>query len=260
MFKYAVRHSLIERSPSAGIRRMEKPHHEVSFYTPREIATLLDELSLTPPYDLLVRFACKTGLRPGELEALRVGDIKHINFTRGHVQVRRQRQHTTKGGWVEKRLKTTAARREVLLSPSLLGELRDYLSRHPHNDDPEAYLWPGRDKGGNAHHRTTAEGVDRRISFDKPHRCEGVYRSHILRALRERGLQEREWYAFRHFYASACAAQGYDIHTVAKLMGHANISLTYTTYMHFFPSHQDMSRLDALDAATPAPRIARIVG
>ena len=67
-----------------------------------------------------------------------------------------------------------------------------------------------------------------------------------------------DWYAFRHFYASSCAAQGYDIHTVAKLMGHANISLTYSTHMHLFPNHHDMSRLDALDAVAPAPRVARI--
>lgn len=57
-----------------------------------------------------------------------------------------------------------------------------------------------------------------------------------------------------------CAAEGYDIHTVAKLMGHANISLTYSTYMHLFPNHQDMSRLDALETVAPAPRIARIGG
>ncbi len=33
-----------------------------------------------------------------------------------------------------------------------------------------------------------------------------------------------------------CAAEGYDIHTVAKLMGQANMSLTYSTRMHLFPA------------------------
>ncbi|WP_100813579.1 AAA family ATPase [Microbacterium lacus] len=36
------------------------------------------------------------------------------------------------------------------------------------------------------------------------------------------------------------------------------IRITYSTYMHLFPNHQDMSRLDALDAVAPAPRLARI--
>lgn len=216
---------------------MKKPHHEVEFYTPREVATLLDELSLTPPYDLLVRFACKTGLRPGELETLRIGDIKHINFTRGHVQARRP--------------KSSAANREVPLSDGLTAELRAYFAQHPHHDNADAYSWPGRAKGGDPRHHLNGDGSDRRISHDKPLRVEGVYRSHVLPALRERGLREMEWYAFRHFYASSCAARGCDIHTVAKLMGHVNISLTYSTYIYLFPNHQDMSRLDALDAVAP---------
>jgi integrase len=257
VFKYAVRHGLIGRNPVLGTRRIKPPHPEIEFYTPREVATLLDELSLTPPYDLVVRFACKTGLRPGELEALRIGDVKHFNFQRGHVQVRRQRQHTTNHGWEEKRLKTSAASRDVPLSGGLLSELRD-LGTHPHRDNPTAFLWPGRDKGGASSHRLTSDGADRRLNFDKPIRVAGVHRSHVLPAQQERGLREMEWYAFRHFYASMCAAEGYDIHTVAKLMGHANISLTYSTYMHLFPNHQNMSSLDSLDAVAPVPKLRRI--
>lgn len=251
VFKYAKRHGLIEVNPVTGIRRLKADHREVEFYTPQQVATLLDELSLTPPYDLIVRFACMTGLRPGELEALRIGDIRHFNFQRGHVRVRTQRQRTTARGWKEKRPKSAAANRDVPLSGALLARLRDYLSTHPHNDDAEAYLWPGRTKGGNAEHRLNPDGTDRRITFEKPMVHGGVYRSHVLPAIEARGLPELPWYSFRHYYASACAAAGYDIHTVAKWMGHENIQLTYKTYMHLFSADHDMSRLDALDAIAP---------
>lgn len=46
------------------------------------------------------------------------------------------------------------------------------------------------------------------------------------------GFPPLVWYAFRHYFVSACAAAGYNIYDVAKWMGHANINVTYSTYMH----------------------------
>jgi len=66
------------------------------------------------------------------------------------------------------------------------------------------------------------------------------------------GVQPVVWYSFRHYFASACAAAGYNIHDVAKWMGHANINITFSTYMHLFTDHHDMAGLDALASAAPA--------
>lgn len=75
------------------------------------------------------------------------------------------------------------------------------------------------------------------------------------------GIEPVVWYAFRHFYASACAAAGYNIHDVAKWMGHSNINVTYSTYMHLFAGTHDMAGLDALSAAaTPVQPLPRIGG
>ncbi|MBU4557491.1 MAG: tyrosine-type recombinase/integrase, partial [Actinobacteria bacterium] len=255
VFHHAQKHQLITVNPCDAVDRIKMDHTEVEFYDPHEIAALLDYLDLTPPYGLIVRFACKTGLRPGELEALRIGDIKHVNFQRGHVEVVRQRQHTTKRGWKEKRTKTSAANRKVPLPPSLLSELRDHLAQHPHHDDPDALLWPGRDKGGDIRHNLTPEGADRRLNYNKALRCEGVYRSHVVPALEALGLRKLPWYSFRHFYASWSAAQGYQIETVAKRLGHSNLQIMYKHYLHLFSDHDDMSRLDALDTVAPVQRI-----
>ncbi|MFC6356696.1 tyrosine-type recombinase/integrase [Luethyella okanaganae] len=94
-----------------------------------------------------------------------------------------------------------------------------------------------------------------------PFRHGSVYRSHLKPALEELGIPVVRWYDLRHFYASACAAAGYDIHTVARWMGHANINLTYGTYMHLFADMHDMDRLDALAVNAlqdrPLPTIGR---
>ncbi len=50
------------------------------------------------------------------------------------------------------------------------------------------------------------------------------------------------------------------IHTVARWMGHANINMTYSTYMHLFADMHDMDRLDGLATTQPSEVRARIGG
>lgn len=58
---------------------------EVRFLSVEEVMRTSDELAAQPPYDLLVRLAAFTGLRIGEVAALRVRDI---DLGAGEVQVR----------------------------------------------------------------------------------------------------------------------------------------------------------------------------
>lgn len=62
----------------------------------------------------------------------------------------------------------------------------------------------------------------------------------------------------RHYFASACAAANYNIYDVAKWMGHANINVTYSTYMHLFGGTRDMAGLDALTPEAPTRAIPTI--
>ncbi|WP_363551404.1 tyrosine-type recombinase/integrase [Microbacterium sp. LWH12-1.2] len=72
------------------------------------------------------------------------------------------------------------------------------------------------------------------------------------------GVQPVVWHAFRHYFASACAAAGYNIHDVAKWMGHSNINVKYSTYMHLFAGTHDMAGLDVLADAAPVRPISQI--
>jgi integrase len=87
-----------------------------------------------------VRFAVYTGLRAGELAALRIRDV---NFLRRHVEVRRTVQGT-RGGWSFGTPKSARSARDVPLSRELLVELAACLEQHPHRLQPDAALWLGR--------------------------------------------------------------------------------------------------------------------
>ncbi|MFH8248965.1 tyrosine-type recombinase/integrase [Microbacterium sp. B2969] len=130
--------------------------------------------------------------------------------------------------------------------------VREHIAQHPYRGDPDALLWPGRRKGG-------APGQRAPLSYDHPFRHESVYKSYVLPAMVAAGVEPAVWYAFRHYFASACAAGGYSIHDVAKWMGYANINVTYSTYMHLFTDHQDMAGLDAIASAAPARPIPTLI-
>lgn len=249
VFRYALKHRLINTNPCAVIDKPQVVREEPVFLTPGQVGAIVERLEEREPvYGLVVRFAAYTGLRPGELEALRIRDV---NFLRRHVEVRRQSQYIAGQGWSYSTPKSAKSVRDVPLSPGLLLALREHISAHPHRGDPDALLWPGRRKGG-------APGERAPLSYDVPLRHESVYKSYVRPAMLGAGVEPVVWYSFRHFFASACAAAGYNIHDVAKWMGHANINITFSTYMHLFAEHHDMAGLDALASTAPARSIPSI--
>lgn len=222
--KYAQKHQLITVNPCGAVERPRVVRVEVEFHTPGEIAALAEWLEDVAPYGLIERFAAYTGLRPGELEALRIRDI---NFLRRHVAVRRQAQYIPREGLNCFSLKSERANRDVPLAPILLLTLREHIDQHPYRNDPDALLWPGR-----------RSGPSRALSYEVPPRHESIHGGHVRPAMEEPGIRPLVWYAFRHFYASPMAAAGYTIHDLARWMGHENIQLTY-------------------DIHAPVPRLAR---
>ncbi|MFC6356697.1 tyrosine-type recombinase/integrase [Luethyella okanaganae] len=80
VFKYAQRHRLITVNPCTGVERPRVVREEPVFLSPVQVERVADWLDVVPPCGLIIRFAAYTGLRPGELEALRIRDT---NFRGG---------------------------------------------------------------------------------------------------------------------------------------------------------------------------------
>lgn len=136
VFAHAVKHKIIPANPCAVVDKPRRVHSGPGFLEPEQVEAVASELDGAAPYGLIVRFAAFSGLRAGELAALRIRDI---NFLRRHVGVRRTVQRV-KGGRQFGTPKTARRTRDVPLSRDLLGDLAAYLEKHPNRNDPDAGL------------------------------------------------------------------------------------------------------------------------
>jgi len=238
VFGYALKHRLIAVNPSDAVDMPKKASAAPMFLEAWQVEKLATELDRFAPYGLMVRFAAYSGLRAGELAALRIRDI---NFLRKHVEVRRTVKRSKGGGWQFGTPKTARSSRDVPLRRELLDDVRDYLEAHPHRNDPDAALWPGRLQGGHGESKSA-------LDFDRQFDIGSLYKHYFLPASKRIGLTGLKWHSLRHTYASLTAGAGIDIYKVSRWMGHSNVAVTDGVYTHLFNSDHssDMERFDAL--------------
>lgn len=148
---YAVRSGRIHHNPCAGVDLPSPASPEMLFATAsqvRGLAATIDERWGTrrrqhpeapPPYGLLVEFAAFTGLRAGEISALRIGDL---DLRSGTIRVARSGA-IVRGRWIEGEPKTKAGRRTVVIGRSLGERLREHVE--PRLLDRDGYVFAGAD-------------------------------------------------------------------------------------------------------------------
>lgn len=172
------------------------------------------------PFGNLVRFACLTGMRQGELFALRdraldLGDAALV----------------VEAGAREGRIvatKTAAGRRRVRLSGEALRVLREQLLARAPNDLGLVFPTP---KGS----------VWRNDNF-----MARIFRPAVQRA----DLAPLRFHDLRHTYAALMVAAGAHPKLLQAQLGHTSINVTLNTYGHLFP--------DAfVDVGTALDRIVR---
>lgn len=236
----AVRSGAIKANPAAGMRVARPRREEMAFLTADQVRDLADAIenpgppksgggehrrATFPELGLLVRFAAYTGLRAGEIGALRVGDIDLFR-RRAHV---RASLADVNGHLVFGATKTYETR-SVPLPSGLLDELVRYLAGR----DVDDLVWRG------------ANG--------RPLRHGSFYRHHFKPAVTRAGLPETlRFHDLRHTYAALCIAEGADAFVLKGRLGHSTITVTYDRYGHLLPE-RDEQLTDALDATYKAAR------
>ncbi|CAN5275031.1 hypothetical protein BH09ACT3_BH09ACT3_14930 [soil metagenome] len=162
-----------------------------------------------------------------------------MDVHRGRIRVQRTLVRTP-NGWTEDSPKSANSTRTVPMTKELAALLRDYLTQHPHGDDLGAPLWPGRNYAGGGEWRG-ALNWSKRLDYDS------FYRRRFRAAAEAIGRPTLRFHDLRHTAASLWALSGMPMERVAAALGHADTSITYKTYLHFFPDawDADMARFEA---------------
>ena len=209
VLQFAVRRGWIAANPVTKLEPGEKPRwrpRPAAILEPTELALLLScSGSLRPLFELMAY----TGLRIGEARGVYWSDV---DFEAGLLHVHRQLDVRNRP---PHRLKTPAARRDIVLAPPVTRLLKEHWLGSDHRG-PDDLVFCTR-QGRGLDYRKVA-GRFRAAVDQAGIRCSGRLTLHSL----------------RHGYASVLISSGLDVVFVARQLGHANPATTLAIYAHAF--------------------------
>ena len=204
---------IISADPGIGIRlpsryNVAKPERLIEAYTAEEQTALRSVLynGQRAGYSAII-LMIETGLRVGEALALRWQDVQ---LTRKRIYVRNTvvRLANKKQSFVQDSVKSESSRRTVPLTSEAIRLLERLYERRKNewvftNDDGE------------------------RLSYEALR-----YQTRI--ACQEAGIEYRGEHVFRHTFATNCYHKGIDVKILSRLLGHADVNITYNLYIHLY--------------------------
>jgi integrase len=219
MLRHAVRMQLLAVNPSDAVTPPRIVRKEMSFLDAEASAALLRKLEGGSLY-LPVLLALGTGLRRGELLALRWSDI---DLDAGTLIVARTLEEAF-GTVNTKQPKTVKSRRRVTLPEIVVDALRaektkqaeKTLAREPGSPESDVLL------------RAASGDPWKPSAFDRK-----------WRRFRRNNAVPVRFHDLRHSHASQLLAAGVHVKVVSERLGHASIAITLDTYSHVIPALQE---------------------
>lgn len=221
--KYANVEGLISRPlyhnvklPSQSV--VHKPKRDVVAYNDIEQMNLRRVLKTHAriEYDVAT-FMMETGTRIGEALAICWRDI---NWARRSIRIDKTLVRLCSKGqtFLQNEAKSYSSNRTIPLSTDALTLLK-YL--YEKEDDPSGYVF--HDENGNS------------LTYE-------AMRWHITIACRQAKVPYFGQHVFRHTFATNCYHRGCDVKVLSKLLGHADVTVTYNTYIHLFGDNLEEMR------------------
>lgn len=205
------------------IKKTTKPLHVFSIQEQQSLyAYLKANESLSNMGILLCLF---TGLRVGELCALKWGDISLLDRTI-YVHQTMQRIQTKENGEKKTKIlistpKSNCSIRVIPLPDSLVSELSKIQQRS------DAFFLSGNS-----------------VDIIEPRTMQNRFKK-VLNAC---GIENANFHTLRHTFATRCIEVGFDVKSLSEILGHANVNITLNRYVH--PSmnlkRQNMCKLDTI--------------
>ena len=229
MFNYAVRMEYLPKSPLVKVGNFKDPlatKQEINFYTPDEFRAYIHaakEMALQKQktendlfewnYYVFFNMAFYTGLRKGEIHALRWCDIDGAYLSVKHSIT--QKLHNED---VETPPKNKSSIRTIQIPLPLIKILDEHKKRQMLLGN-----W-------SSDHRVLGE--ERCLRDTTIQKRNNLYATLA-------GVKRIRIHDFRHSHASLLANMGINIQEVARRLGHAKIEMTWNTYSHLYPREEE---------------------
>lgn len=198
----------IPADPSAGVKlptedKIKKKKRVTRAYTDEEQAALWKQIEQsTNPVGTIIGLMLETGLRCGEALALR---WRCVDLDRKRLRVEATiLNSSTKGrSVIQETPKTLSSKRIVPLTPRAVK----LLSSLPRNTE-----W-------------VFEADGKRIGYE-------ALRYHTIKLCEAAGVPYFGQHVFRHTFATNCYYKKVDIKILSKILGHADVNITYNIYVN----------------------------
>lgn len=217
IFESAVENGVIEQNP---MQRMKKPkarkdeiQKEAVVYSESEIAYIMDCLNKEPlKWKAMVLFMIDSGCRRGEVAGLK---WEEIDFKTGRVNICRNAQYTKEKGVYISTPKSHKSR-EIIINKPVLLVLKEWKRQQT-----LLYFVQGKPTDGYCFTQNEGELLN-------PNTITGYIRDFGKRY----NLPGMHPHALRHTMATLSIANGADVVSVSKKLGHCNPSVTLNIYSH----------------------------
>jgi integrase len=215
----AVRWQLLSSNPAARAQP-PRPRRGLPVSVSPELLSRLLAVASGTALELPVAIAAATGMRRGEILALRWADISS-EYSLAHVRATLQ---STRGGLVFEQPKTARSRRAVALPAFLAPFLRRHRREHESARSRRGASWQESDL-------VVSRGDGSPVHPDS---LSSAWR----RLLRKHRLPPVRFHDLRHAHATLMLLQGVHPKVVSERLGHASVGITLDTYSHVLPSMQ----------------------
>lgn len=205
---YAVGYGYIYYNPVDEIVLPKRKRAEITPFTVDEVYALMDASGPQWVKDgIMITF--RTGMRPGEVYALKWADI---NLEVGYISVQRA---ISRASSKTKETKTPSSTRRIDIDSKLIAYLKEMKK-----EKSSQYVFPAPSKGRQEYR------VPWNLSKFLGIMCEEV------------GIPPRTFYSLRHTHATILFEKGVHPKIVQERLGHSSIKITMDIYSHVAPTIQ----------------------
>ncbi len=216
--RQAVNNGLLVRNVSEAVVLPERQQKERKFLTADEQNKLIESLK-EEQQGFILLFALSTGLRRGELLALR---WSNYDIEKGYISIKenlsRLKGEDGKSHLTFTTPKTDSSKRTIPILPDIAKMLNSHRHTQMLNRLKAGQLWENND-------------LIFCTDFGKPIEPRNLRRV-LERACERADIQSINIHALRHAFATRALENGIPLKVVSDILGHSSISMTADIYSH----------------------------